>query len=181
MTLTHLLPTLRRSIPDPMTLDRWPEFTVATVDDVTVAGVSLTCLVDWCETPCVHTAAAVVPGTGGRPSDTELASVVVARVTTVENVDGHLDVWLDADLDGCHGLLSEARLIGRTSTARGMLAQLRPASVLLVELPSDLRVGDLIAVPCIGVTRRRDILPMTSHRERLSDDRLDGEPSHCGR
>ncbi|MCU1404156.1 MAG: hypothetical protein JWQ43_459, partial [Glaciihabitans sp.] len=27
MTLTTLLPTLRRSIPDPLNIDRWPELT----------------------------------------------------------------------------------------------------------------------------------------------------------
>ena len=41
MTLTRILPTLRRSIPDPIAGDHWPAATVATITDVTVDGVSL--------------------------------------------------------------------------------------------------------------------------------------------
>ncbi len=80
MTLTHIIPSLRASVPDPICRDLWPEFTTTSLADVTVAGVSLTRLAEWCGTPCVHTAAAVVPGTGGMPSSDDLASVLVTRV-----------------------------------------------------------------------------------------------------
>ncbi|MGA1836017.1 hypothetical protein VD659_03710 [Herbiconiux sp. 11R-BC] len=144
MTLTSILPTLRASIPDPLAIDRWPEWTHPTTTDVIVSGVSLLRLVDICDTPCVHSAAAVVPGTHGRPSDTEQASVVVARVTSIER-PGVLT--LDADLAAVSACLEEVRMIGRVSTRRGRPFQLGNA---VVALPEDLAVGDLIVVPCAG-------------------------------
>lgn len=45
MTLTQIMPTLRRSIPDPLHARSWPEHTTATVDDVVIA-VSVTDVVD---------------------------------------------------------------------------------------------------------------------------------------
>ncbi|WP_291045938.1 hypothetical protein [Herbiconiux sp.] len=41
MTLTSILPTLRATIPDPLVIDRWPEWTHPTTTDVVVSGVSL--------------------------------------------------------------------------------------------------------------------------------------------
>ena len=41
MTLTSILPTLRATIPDPLVIDRWPEWTHPTTTDVIVSGVSL--------------------------------------------------------------------------------------------------------------------------------------------
>jgi hypothetical protein len=164
MTLTRIIPSLRRSIPDPLACDRWPEFTVASTTDVSVAGVSLLGLVELCGTPCVHTAAAVIPGSGGRPSKTELASVVVAQVVALgRRKDGGADAWLDAELDGCRPIVSEARMIGRVSTAHVVGMTLRPTpcagtAASEVELPSDLRIGDLIAFPCI-VEALRDVRP----------------------
>jgi len=165
MTLTDLMPSLRRTLPDPFTIDRWPEFTTVTPDDISVAGVSLTRLVDWCSTPCVHTAAAVIPGTHGRPSETELASVVVTRVTTVSaSPDGIRQVELDAVISGCNATAREIRLIGRASTSHRRTASLISAAPLgraeiVVELPADLRAGDLLAIPCAGVTCLHDVRP----------------------
>ncbi|MFF1635830.1 hypothetical protein [Leifsonia sp. NPDC058248] len=157
MTLTHLLPTLRLTMPDPLDRDSWPEFTTATTTDVVVAGVSLIRLAEWCGTPCVHTAAAVVPGTGGKPSDSELAAVVVLRVVGVTpRHGGGLDVRLDGELHLVAALTAQARLIGRASTIRDTQAHVG-ASV--IDLPGDLRVGDLLAVPVRGVARLHDVDP----------------------
>jgi hypothetical protein len=192
MTLTHILPSLRRTIADPLNRDNWPEHTTSSPTDVTIAGLSLVTLVQWCGTPCVHTAAAVIRGTHGRPSETELASVVVARVTSVARENGQLSVWVDAELDRCAAICSEARLIGRASVAHGAAAILFPASPSGVvhralELPDDLEEGDLIVVPCIGVTLLRDVQNRSIHPERVSDDRVDHERDQfpflpvCGR
>jgi hypothetical protein len=166
MTLTHVLPSLRRTVPDPLTRDLWPEFVTTSTTDVTIAGVSLLRLVDWCGTPCVHTAAAVVPGTGGRPSETELASVVVSRVLAVDrNGNDSLDVWIDAEVGSCGAILSEARLIGRASTAHDSDARLRSTTGEFaiqgaIEIGDDVRAGDLLAIPCRGATRLHEVSPL---------------------
>ena len=169
MTLTQFAPTLRSNVADPLTIDLWPEYTVPAAADVTIAGVSLVELSHWCGTPCVHTAAAVVPGTHGRPSTTEICSVVVATVTEVHTGD-RLRLVLDADLDRCGAIASEARLIGRLSPARSIAAWVREGSDPAI-LPEDTHVGDLVAIPC-------------RHTARLQDVRIpiDDYPSaHCGR
>jgi hypothetical protein len=169
VTLTQFLPTVRSSIPDPLTIDLWPEYTVSTTTDVMIAGVSMVELSHWCGTPCVHTAAAVIPGTHGKPSPTEICSVVVATVTEVLH-GGHVRLVLDADLDRCGAIASEARLVGRLSHARGVAAWVRDGSDPAI-LPEDVRVGDLVAIPCRHTTRLRDV--------RIA---LDDHPAaHCGR
>lgn len=182
MTLTHILPTLRRSIPDPLRPDRWPAHTAAGIADITISGVSLLRLVDWCDTPCVHTAAAVAPGSSGRASSTELGSVVVMTVEDVTRTSaGDTVVTIDADLGSCRAVFSELRLIGRASTAPDAIVTLRAGSATSVDraraetpavrLPSDMRVGDLLVVPCLGVGPR------------LGDIRVHPVVvlSHCGR
>jgi hypothetical protein len=151
MTLTSLIPSLRKSIPDPFLIDRWPEWTHPTTTDVIVSGVSLLRLVELCDTPCVHVAAAVVPGTRGRPSDTEQSSVVVARVVEI-TFDGVL--VLDADITRIQAHTAEARLIGRASTAHSVPRVLRGGSKLV--LPADVAAGDLVAIPCRGAVCRRE-------------------------
>ncbi|MCS5718970.1 hypothetical protein N1027_12575 [Herbiconiux sp. CPCC 205763] len=171
MTLTTIIPSLRRSIPDPLSTDRWPEHTVATTTDVLVAGISLLRLVDLCGTPCVHTAASVVPGTHGRPSPTGQACVVVVRILQIEPMPVTpsagtapvLRVVVDGDLGHAHPVASEARLVGRVSTARHVLATCLASdqaadaaeSALAIPVPEDLSVGDLIAVPCVGTVPLR--------------------------
>lgn len=154
MTLTALLPSLRRTLPDPLTYDRWPEYTVASTTDVVVCGVSLLRLADLCDTPCVHNAAAVIPGTGGRPSPSAMASVVVVTVLSVQADNGVTEVLIDGRIDHCQPVLPEIRLIGRASTAHSTRVLLRAAgeetSGLLLSLPGDLRSGDMLAVPCSG-------------------------------
>lgn len=157
MTLTTILPSLRRSIPDPFVADRWPACTSLTTTDVVIAGIPLLRLVELCGTPCVHTAAAVIPGTQGRPSPIEQTTVIVMRVLSVGyDADGrHLVV------DACMSELApdwpELRLIGRASTAHaaaftidsGLRAELPPTD-RRISLPGDLVPGDLLAVPCRG-------------------------------
>lgn len=162
MTLTALLPSLRRTLPDPIRIDSWPEFTVSSTTDVTVAGVSLLRLVEWCETPCVHTAAAVIRGTHGRPSETELASVVVTRVLAVVTGDDGTVVVIDAELHDCTPVLAETRLIGRASTAhtrRVSLVTTGSADPVTVSLPADLAAGDLLVLPCLGATCLHEVRP----------------------
>lgn len=152
MTLTSILPSLRSSIPDPLVIDRWPEWTHPTTTDVIVSGVSLLRLVDLCDTPCVHIAAAVIPGTHGRPSDLEQASVVVARIVEIPRPGA---LVLDADITRVAAFASEARLIGRASTQHSVPFDLSDGSSAI--LPTDLRVGDLIAIPCRGAVCRRQL------------------------
>ncbi|MCI0157107.1 hypothetical protein KNO15_10420 [Leifsonia shinshuensis] len=187
MTLTHLIPSLRASVPNPLGRDLWPEFTTTSVSDVTVAGVSLTRLAEWCGTPCVHTAAAVIPGTGGMPSATEVASVIVTRVTRVATAaDGATDVWIDARLTDSAVAIAELRMIGRVSTACDAQTRIHSAGesaapLAVDELVSDLRVGDLLAVPCRGAALLRHVDPDRRH---LHDDDTASDawtPAGCGR
>ena len=140
----------------------WPAFTTHTDHDVIIAALSIERLVEWCGTPCVHTADAAVPGSGGRPSESELSSVVAARVVSAEwRSDLRLHVVIDADLSGCRAILEEARLVGRESTTGA-------ASIVLecglgashgysTYLPGDIAAGDLVVIPCLGVTLLHDI------------------------
>lgn len=166
MTLTALLPTLRRSIPDPIALDSWPELTRATTSDVVVAGVSLLRVVDLFGTPCAHSAAAVVPGTGGCPSQTLRATAAVTRVLAVSaSPAGVLRLEIDASLDAVEAIVAETRLIGRASVAKVAAAILVHGTQewpLAHGLPGDLAVGDLLALPCRGVVAARQLSSATS-------------------
>ena len=189
MTLTRILPTLRRSIPDPINHDLWPELTRATTTDVVVAGVSLLRVVDLCGTPCVHSAAAVLPGTRGIPSDTERTTAIVVRIASVErDASGTLRIVIDAALGDVRPSLSETRLIARASTARVASAVLvekgwpderaeqQPETDVLADrgstqprewplaqgLPADLAEGDLLAIPCRGSVMLSDVRPLTA-------------------
>lgn len=162
MTLTSILPTLRASIPDPITKSCWPEATAATVKDVVVAGVSLTHLVALCSTPCVHVAHAAGPRSGVVGA---MGTVVVTTVTAVCAVGpGRVVVELDADIDPNRALWSQARLIARASTAHPVRATVR-ASEDALTVPADLRAGDMLAIPCRGQLAlrdvRRDVRPVT--------------------
>jgi len=158
MTLTHLIPSLRRTLPDPLTSDLWPEGTVTTTTDVIVSGISLLRLVEVCGTPCIHSGAAVIAATGGRPSSTEKVAVLVVRITAAQlHASGSLVIETDARLEDLRLVWSETRLINRASTAHSgtVLVARRPidphlaltADVSTAELPLDLRVGDLLAIP----------------------------------
>ena len=138
--------------------DTWPAFTTHSPGDVVIAAVSLVRLVEWCGTPCVHTADAADPSTNGHPSDTELASVVIARVTSVElRSDLLLHVGIDADLAGCRPTGAAAVLIGRASTSAVASARLGSGRTFATSLPADVVVGDLVVIPCEGVTTLHDV------------------------
>ncbi|WP_022889411.1 hypothetical protein [Agromyces italicus] len=153
MTLTSILPTLRRSIPDPLDADRWPEHTSATPDDVIVSGVSLCRLAELCGLPCVHTASASLPGTGGLPSPTAECTVAVLEVAEVRTEGEERVIALDAQVDDIGACWSELRLIGRASTAHEhpyLVARTgsRGAGAESARLPGDIQPGDVVAVPC---------------------------------
>ncbi|ARC55827.1 hypothetical protein AS850_01880 [Frondihabitans sp. 762G35] len=175
MTLTDLIPSVRTMIADPLGLDRWPACTASTPADVFVAGVSHVRLAEICGTPCVHTAQAVLPGTHGRPSPTDtVTSVVVTVVSVGRHPAGSLLVTVDADLARVDADLTEARLIGRVSTARDVEALLTntcvhpdagtPFSLLGTGLPGDLAAGDLLVFPCRGLVTLHDVRVVDAHR-----------------
>ncbi|MFC9558077.1 hypothetical protein [Agromyces sp. NPDC056965] len=156
MTLTRILPTLRRSIPDPISMDRWPEATSVTTTDVAVGGVSLLRLAELCGTPAVHLGRAVEPGTGGRvPSTTMHTGVAVVRVLEASTRGGR-KVVIDGDLSALDPVWAEARLLGRASVARAVPTTLSAASGCSapapIALPGDLEAGDLLALPYAAVT-----------------------------
>jgi hypothetical protein len=166
MTLTSIMPTFRRTLPDPIRSTAWPEHTHATTTDVVVAGVSMLRLAELCQTPCVHTDETFAPGTRGRRAFARDAAVVVARVTGLVHEGGsERIVIIDARLDEAPAIWDEARLIGRVSTVSDTAAVVLPddssADGFAVHLPADLREGDLLAIPCAGMVLLRDI---HSHR-----------------
>jgi hypothetical protein len=119
---------------------------VALLDDVTVAAISLRRYADLCGTPCVCTAPAVIPLSGGMPSPDGSTTVVVA--TVVDSRDGVLA--LDARLEHLSPDWGEMRLIGRISHAYEQIFRLAGTTRVLVSMPGDLTAGDRIAVPCPG-------------------------------
>ncbi|SIT66671.1 hypothetical protein [Microbacterium sp. RU33B] len=160
MTLTAIVPTLRRSIPDPFHPSAWPEHTQTTTTDVVIAGVSLRRLVELCETPCVHSADALVPGSRLRPELRRDASVVMTTVTgTCTDDVGEWVVRIDADLMAAPVLWEETRLIGRVSTAPLRRAVIGGAGCAWV--PGDATEGDLLAIPCRELVTLHDIRPRT--------------------
>ncbi len=126
MTLTAILPSLRRSIPDPLAAAEWPAGTVATTTDLRVGDVSLVALAAERGTPCTTTAAAVERGSSGHASRTASASAVVLRILAVApaTAGSPRALLVDADVAGLACASAEARLIGRASTAAA-----RPAEV----------------------------------------------------
>jgi len=139
-------------------LDHWPEATVVSDSDIVVSGISLLRLVEVCGTPAVHSGATVIPDSGGQPSSDAQTAVLVVRVIAVEHHDsGATIVQVDARLDNLRLIWSQTRLLGRRSSARQKICLIvrRPGTtdltvtddVIAVEMPKDLRTGDLLAVP----------------------------------
>ncbi|MET0297659.1 MAG: hypothetical protein ABW024_09675 [Microbacterium sp.] len=155
MTLTSILPTLRHSIPSPFTRDLWPARAVPTLDDVIVAGVSILRFVELCGTPCVTTGAAVLPISGGMASATDSATILTMSVVAVDERTPTPVMVLDGVLGTVVPVWSEARLLGRISSARERRFTIRDAdgrdlTGVTVILPGDLRAEDLVTVPCPG-------------------------------
>lgn len=168
MTLTQIMPTLRRSIPDPLHARSWPAHTSATVDDVVIAGVSLVRLAALCETPCVHTAEACVPEARTRPALRHDVAVVVVAVTDVVDTPAGRVVLVDGDLSDAPADWHQSRLIGRVSTSPAADCSVLTASAtamtgpgIRAELPADLRRGDLLVIPCARTVALHDIRPST--------------------
>jgi hypothetical protein len=147
----------RLGIPAPQ-LDYWPETTVVYEQDLIVAGISLLRLVEVCGTPTVHSAAAVIPGSGGLPSSSESTAVLVTQVIEVERLNSRNTVIrVDARLDDLRLVWAEARLIGSRANRRRKHSlvvhspdapgSIEPENPILLELPADVAPGDLIAIP----------------------------------
>jgi hypothetical protein len=146
-------------------LDYWPEATIVSGPDIVVSGISLVRLVDVCGTPAVHSGAAVAPDSDGTPlSDAQVAVLVVRVVAATRHACGLTVVQVDARLDNLRLVWSEARLLGRASSARPRMSLVvrRPGAadlavtrdVIAIELPKDLGVGDLLAIPTRSITAR---------------------------
>lgn len=170
MTLTSVLPTLRRSLPDPLARDAWPAGTTATPGELAVSGVSVARFVELCGTPAVMTAPAVVPLSGGVASSTATTSIVIASVQRID--DGPVPVLvMDASYAACAPAWTHARIVGRIchrTDARFAIAgpDGDHYAGVAVLLPADIEAGDLIAVPCPGALGVGDVRPDSAGRER---------------
>ncbi|MFE6965432.1 hypothetical protein ACFVAJ_09975 [Agromyces sp. NPDC057679] len=153
MTLTRLLPTLRRSIPDPIAPERWPAGTRVTTTDVIVGGFSMTRLAERDGTPLAHLAPTPArTRTGGLDGPVRHRGVAVATVREVAVAAGVPLVSIDGENSPLRPDWAEARLIGRVSVAKVVTVSVRFAAggchaLAQLELPADLTAGDLIAVP----------------------------------
>jgi hypothetical protein len=167
-------------------LDFWPEATVFSESDIVVSGTSLLRLVEVYGTPAVHSAAAVIPGSGGRPANDARVAVLVVRIVAVERNASRMTIAQpDARLDNLRLIWSEARMFGRPSSGRhtiGLVVR-KPGTTDLaatddafaVDLPVDLRTGDLLAIPSRGI--RTDSVgslhPLTGRRDARPDSVLE--------
>lgn len=171
MTLTSLLPTLRRSLPDPLARDAWPVRTVAACDDLVVGGVSVNRFVALCDTPAVMTGPAVIPLSGGVPSHSATTSIIAPRIARVDDREGASlpMLQLDGVFTACAPGWSHARVVGRIcERADRCFAAADAAGRVLddvkVFLPGDVGAGDVIAVPCVGALSVGDVRPSTLTR-----------------
>ncbi|WP_431803469.1 hypothetical protein [Microbacterium sp. bgisy203] len=175
MTLTSLLPTLRRSIPDPLARDVWPVHTVAARDDLVIGGVSLVRFVALCDTPAVMTAPAVIPLSGGVASLTATTSVIAVRIVRVERSDGAAalpTLVLDGAFTACAPEWSHARVVGRICVGADRRFAVSEAAGRAVDavtllLPGDVTAGDVLAVPCVGAVSVGDVRPTEPARSVL--------------
>lgn len=146
--------------------DDWPEGTVVSDDDIVVAGLSLSRLVDLCGTPAVHSGPAIIPGSAGLSSTSERTAVLVVRVVGMASSRAGVPVLqVDARLDNLRLVWSEARRIGGRRYARNRTALIvrRPSrhdlsecdDVVAVSLPVNLRPGDLLAIPSRPMSAER--------------------------
>lgn len=181
MTLTSILPTLRRSIPTPFSRDAWPARTVPTCEDVVVGGISVARYVELCGLPAVMTAPAVIPLSGGMPSTTASTTVLILQVSAARSAAEVDSLALAARFDDAvRPVWSEARLLARVSGApdhrfavRGSDGSRLPGVAVL--LPADMRPGDLVAVPCPGAVGVGDIRPRSGVTGALADARPDAD------
>ncbi|MCG7414405.1 hypothetical protein [Microbacterium aurum] len=169
VTLTDIVPTLRRTLPVPLRARAWPDHTTPTTTDVVVAGVSMRRLAEMCGTPCVHNTDRIIRT---NPRQAEVlrsdVSVVITRVVmTVNNLDSQRVILIDANFSDVPAVWSEARLIDRISAAAsapGILLAAEAAAPAYpsppVRLPADLAEGDLLALPCEGTVPLGRVRPV---------------------
>lgn len=163
MTLLSSIRASRILAPRTATAECWPEGILLTPDDLLLNGVSLAHTVR--ETPAVRIGPAGTVWPGPARSPQRFITVLLTRVQETGYIDSHRlpVVWVDADLERCRPILSAVRVIGRRSVARAERMQLRPlptGELHWVQLPSDVVVGDLLAIPCTGT------VPLSQVRQR---------------
>jgi hypothetical protein len=153
----------------------WPSGTQHTPDDILLQGVSLAAAARDGRTPLVRIAEAHA-ASGRQPGRQEFVTVLVTRVEYVDQL-GILqrpDIWIDAVLSGCEPIACAARIIGRPTTAHRrkarMLSENSPGTHLDAKLPSDVRAGDLIAIPCAGTVPRSQVTAHARQFAPLAED-----------
>ncbi|WP_341975947.1 hypothetical protein LTA6_000551 [Microbacterium sp. LTA6] len=172
MTLTEILPTLRRSIPVPIAAHCWPVHTEPTTTDVVVGGISLMRLLEISDSPAILTGDLPRPrsqGTRDVGSGTDV-SVLVFRITLrVDTQESKRIALTDCTFDAIDARWEECRLIGRASTSRNVEIELIPGEDggsswphPTVSVPEDLREGDILTVPCAGAITLHDVRPKTA-------------------
>ncbi|MFF1540581.1 hypothetical protein ACFVWL_10925 [Microbacterium sp. NPDC058269] len=164
MTLTEILPTLRRSIPAPLDRWRWPTHSEPTTTDVVVGGISLMRLFEISGSPAVLTGDLPIPSTG-----TDVTVLLLRITLRVDTQEDKRIALTDCCFDGVDAAWEECRLIGRASSARATSIELIPGEQGEVAwphpvamLPADLREGDLVVVPCLGAVTLGDVRPRTA-------------------
>ncbi|MFD4422318.1 hypothetical protein ACFWN7_12565 [Agromyces sp. NPDC058484] len=182
MTFTHLRSFLHVAAVEPfptLAPGLWPASARLHGRDLLVDGNSMLAQVQAMGTPCARTSAA----TDAAPE--RFASVIATRVLAVdESADGTLAAWVDAALDQVRPLLPESRLLGRRGTRAMRPVRLRPASTALPDatLPTDLRAGDLLAIPAVGGTGWADLRGRVRSAARRPDpDDPEWPVARCGR
>lgn len=179
MTLTEILPTLRRSLPVPLTVHLWPVHTEATTTDVTVGGISLMRLLEVSGAPAVLTGDLPysLMGTHRTAGGTDVTVLVFTIALRIDTQEGKRIAVADCALDGFEAHWAESRLIGRASTCRSVEIELLSGEGSAsrwphptANLPSDLREGDVVAVPCTGAVTLHDVRigPATAQSEAVA-------------
>ena len=103
--------------------------------------------------------------------------MIVTRVLAVSQTDDGTDVEIDAVLATSHAIMTEMRLIGRTSVAHCRVVRFG-SERLAASLPADLGAGDLLAVPCVGATSLHEVRPRARQAVEHNSDFL---PIRCGK
>ncbi len=164
----------------------WPEGTVHTADDILIRGTSIVDAARTGRTPLVRIGQ--VPSVHGRLSGRQdFVTVVLTRIEHIERFSGlqRPDVWIDAALRDCAPILAAARLLGRRSAAHTRRTRLRAeadaGSRMPARLPADLRVGDLLAIPCATTVPRNRVAGGAPMRAAEEEDDEGGMAPRCGR
>lgn len=167
----------------------WPEGTIQTRADVIIRGSSLTSAAHDRGTPLVNIGQAPTVEQHGSGRQ----QFITVLVTRVEHVD-HLgilqrpDLWVDAALSECTVIADAARIIGRPTTGRRrrvrILSEIDPGAHTDVAVPSDIRPGDLLAIPCSGTVPRNLVqahsrLHELSHAVTVDEDEDSGYWGAC--